>query len=252
MASTLRCSIFLSCLLTITQAALKDAGLLLVITTQSSSFLSLIRLLRMFLHSSSPFLPILGLLELGVKGEENQERWPRSWGTGCLSMVLSWSLRCLWVRTTSLHALFTNSFQLCGFRKPTEILHLVPLQLTSSNLPTAAVLVVYHKAPGVKTYSSGEAPEGQPESMYSLVCLLELQTSHILAMQRFKDSLLPLSVPSFVSNFFPSMLKWHRGWSTTCISRWSNTKQDAVSLSCRCPQPLQAAFVQLLLPGSWS
>ena len=93
------------------------------------------------------------------------------------------------------------------FRKPTEILHLVSLQLTSSNLPTAAVLVVYYKAPGVKTYSPGEVPEGQPESVYSLVCLLELQTSHILAMQRFKDSLLPLSVPSFVSNFFPSMLK---------------------------------------------
>lgn len=117
LASTSHCSIFLSCLLTITQAALKDAGLLPVTKTQSSSFLSLILLLRMFLHSSSPFLPILGLLELGVKGEENQDRWPRSWGTGLLSVVLSQSLRCLWVRTTSLRALLSNSLQLLVLQK---------------------------------------------------------------------------------------------------------------------------------------
>lgn len=71
----------------------------------------------MFLHSSSPFLPILGLLELGVKGEENQDRWPRSWGTGRLSVVLSQSLRCLWVRTTSLRALLSNSLQLLVLQK---------------------------------------------------------------------------------------------------------------------------------------
>ena len=72
----------------------------------------------------------------------------------------------------------------------------------SSNLPTAAALVVHHKALSVKTYSAGEVREGQLESIYSLQCLLELQNSHILAVQSFKDRPLPLSVLSFVFRVF--------------------------------------------------
>ena len=38
-------------------------------------------------------------------------------GNRLLVMVLSWSLRCLWVRTTSLHALLANSLQLLVLQK---------------------------------------------------------------------------------------------------------------------------------------
>lgn len=124
-------------------------------------------------------------------------------------MVLSWSLSLLWVRPPGLSCSACSKPPTADSSENPErsFTQTVSPWLMSSNLPTAPALVVHHKALSVKTYSPGEVREGQLKSIYSLQCLLELQNSHILAMQSFKDRPLPLSVLSFVSRFFSLYVK---------------------------------------------